>query len=59
MSTAPNFISARAREGHEDIIEHIVITLRMLLRKKLGFFIGVIWFRCENGTFCIDQRHVK
>ena len=29
MGTAPNFISARVREGHEDIIEHIVITLRI------------------------------
>ncbi|HRJ43858.1 MAG TPA: FAD-dependent thymidylate synthase, partial [Caldilineaceae bacterium] len=29
MGTAPNFISARVREGHEDIIEHIVITLRV------------------------------
>ncbi|MBI3958085.1 MAG: FAD-dependent thymidylate synthase [Chloroflexi bacterium] len=30
MGTAPNFISARVREGHEDIIEHIVVTLRVL-----------------------------
>jgi thymidylate synthase ThyX len=30
MGTAPNFISARVREGHEDIIEHVVITLRVL-----------------------------
>ena len=29
MGTAPNFISARVREGHEDIIEHIVVTLRV------------------------------
>lgn len=29
MGTAANFISARVREGHEDIIEHIVITLRV------------------------------
>ncbi len=29
MGTAPGFISARVREGHEDIIEHIVITLRI------------------------------
>jgi flavin-dependent thymidylate synthase len=29
MGTATNFISARVREGHEDIIEHIVITLRV------------------------------
>lgn len=29
MGTAPGFISARVREGHEDIIEHIVITLRV------------------------------
>ncbi len=28
MGTAPSFISARVREGHEDIIEHVVITLR-------------------------------
>jgi len=28
MGTAPEFISARVREGHEDIIEHVVITLR-------------------------------
>jgi thymidylate synthase ThyX len=28
MGTAPEFISARVREGHEDIIEHIVITMR-------------------------------
>ena len=28
MGTAPGFISARVREGHEDIIEHVVITLR-------------------------------
>lgn len=29
MGTAPNFISARVKEGHEDIIEHVVITLRI------------------------------
>ncbi len=29
MGTAPNFISARVKEGHEDIIEHVVITLRV------------------------------
>ena len=28
MGTAPEFIAARVREGHEDIIEHVVITLR-------------------------------
>ena len=28
MGTAPNFIPARVREGHEDIIEHAVVTLR-------------------------------
>ncbi len=27
MGTAPEFISARVREGHEDIIEHVVVTL--------------------------------
>lgn len=29
MGTAPEFIAARVREGHEDIIEHVVITLRL------------------------------
>ncbi len=29
MGTAPEFISARVREGHEDIIEHVVVTLRV------------------------------
>jgi thymidylate synthase (FAD) len=29
MGTAPEFIAARVREGHEDIIEHIVATLRV------------------------------
>ena len=29
MGTAPNFIVARVREGHEDIIEHVVVTLRV------------------------------
>lgn len=29
MGTSPNFIVARVREGHEDIIEHIVVTLRV------------------------------
>jgi thymidylate synthase ThyX len=28
MGTAPDFVVARVREGHEDIIEHIVVTLR-------------------------------
>lgn len=28
MGSAPEFISARVREGHEDIIEHVVATLR-------------------------------
>lgn len=28
MGTAPEFIAARVREGHEDIIEHVVVTLR-------------------------------
>lgn len=28
MGTAPGFIVARVREGHEDIIEHVVVTLR-------------------------------
>ncbi|MEZ4639505.1 MAG: FAD-dependent thymidylate synthase [Caldilineaceae bacterium] len=30
MGTAPNFIPARVKEGHEDIIEHVVVTLRIL-----------------------------
>ena len=29
MGTAPEFISARVREGHEDIIEHVVITFQI------------------------------
>jgi thymidylate synthase (FAD) len=29
MGTAPEFITARVREGHEDIIEHIVATVRV------------------------------
>lgn len=29
MGTAPEFISARVREGHEDIIEHVVVTVRV------------------------------
>lgn len=29
MGTAPEFIAARVREGHEDIIEHAVVTLRI------------------------------
>ena len=29
MGTAPGFIRARVREGHEDIIEHVVVTLRV------------------------------
>lgn len=29
MGTSPNFIAARVREGHEDIIEHIVVTVRI------------------------------
>lgn len=29
MGTAPEFISARVREGHEDIIEHVTVTLRL------------------------------
>ena len=28
MGTAPDFIAARVREGHEDIIEHVVATVR-------------------------------
>lgn len=28
MGTAPEFIAARVREGHEDIIEHVAVTLR-------------------------------
>lgn len=30
MGTARNFIVDRVREGHEDIIEHIVVTLRIM-----------------------------
>lgn len=29
MGTAPDFIAARVREGHEDIIEHVVVTVRV------------------------------
>ena len=29
MGAAPEFIAARVREGHEDIIEHVVVTLRV------------------------------
>ncbi|RME63911.1 MAG: FAD-dependent thymidylate synthase, partial [Caldilineae bacterium] len=29
MGTAPGFIQARVREGHEDIIEHVVVTVRV------------------------------
>jgi thymidylate synthase (FAD) len=28
MGSAPDFISARVREGHEDIIEHVVVSVR-------------------------------
>lgn len=31
MGTAPEFISARVREGHEDIIEHIWVTVEFTL----------------------------
>ncbi len=30
MGTAPGFITARVREGHEDIIEHIVVTIQII-----------------------------
>ncbi len=46
MGTAPGFIVDRVREGHEDIIEHMVIVLR---------FVGTDqprWFRTYN-------RHVE
>ena len=46
MGTAPGFIVDRVREGHEDIIEHMVIVLR---------FVGTNqprWFRTHN-------RHVE
>ncbi len=29
MGTAPGFIADRVREGHEDIIEHVVVTVRV------------------------------
>lgn len=29
MGTAPDFIAARVREGHEDIIEHVVVTVHI------------------------------
>lgn len=29
MGTAPAFINGRVKEGHEDIIEHVVVTLRI------------------------------
>lgn len=29
MGTAPNFLPARIREAHEDIIEHVAVTLRL------------------------------
>jgi thymidylate synthase (FAD) len=29
MGTSPGFITARVREGHEDIIEHVVVTVRV------------------------------
>lgn len=29
MGTAPDFIADRIREGHEDIIEHVVVTVRL------------------------------
>ncbi|MCS6827029.1 MAG: FAD-dependent thymidylate synthase [Caldilinea sp.] len=29
MGAAPDFIAARVREGHEDIIEHVVVTVRI------------------------------
>ncbi|MCX6045624.1 MAG: FAD-dependent thymidylate synthase [Chloroflexi bacterium] len=29
MGTAPDFIAARVREGHEDIIEHVVVTVQV------------------------------
>ncbi len=37
MGTSPNFISARIREAHEDIIEHIVATLRVWPSKSNGY----------------------
>ncbi len=34
MGTAPNFIVDRVREGHEDIIEHVVVTFRFLRTRE-------------------------
>lgn len=30
MGSAPDFIAARVREGHEDIIEHVVVSVRFM-----------------------------
>ncbi len=37
MGTSPNFIPARIREAHEDIIEHIVATLRVWPSEANGY----------------------
>ena len=43
MGTAPNFISNRVKEGHEDIIEHVAATFRIFNSES-----EPLWWRVAN-----------
>lgn len=57
MGDAPDFIAARLREGHSDILEHGWLTLRAEMPAELAFYKNTAYLvvdRCEDGTYLIS-----
>lgn len=57
MGNAPDFIAARLREGHADIIEHGWLTLRAEIPDELAFYKNTAYLvadRCEDDTYLIS-----
>lgn len=57
MGDAPDFIAARLREGHSDILEHGWLTLRAEMPDELAFYKNTAYLvadRCEDGTYLIS-----
>lgn len=57
MGNAPDFIAARLREGHTDILEHGWLTLRGEIHDELAFLQNTAYLvadRCDDGAWLIS-----
>ena len=57
MGNAPDFIAARLREGHTDILEHGWLTLRGEIHDELAFHRNTAYLvadHCEDGAWLVS-----